>query len=327
MLKLRHLFYNPDLAIMLLKNWEYDEDSLDLLNQFRISANAIYPFRHNNEVFFLRCCPTSEKLESNLMAELEWIGYLREQGYPAMEPWPSKTKELLIKKVTPWEDYYASVFKRVAGDQLSETNLDDELMFTFGEALGRLHALSKAYTQPRTKRWSYIDVFNWMEVVLRGIATEKNPLIELELLRKYFDNLPAHPENFGLIHYDFELDNVFYDVATKTCSVIDFDDAMYHWYMMDIVQTLNNLKEELPEQEYPARKAAFLRGYRSQFALDETKLPSIPACERFARLYNYTRVVRALQESWDNEPEWLVGLRGKLERLLTQDAEQFGHPI
>jgi hypothetical protein len=51
------------------------------------------------------------------------------------------------------------------------------------------------------------------------------------------------------------------------------------------------------------------------------------ACERFARLYNYTRVVRALQESWDNEPEWLVGLRGKLERLLTQDAEQFGHPI
>ena len=327
MLKLRYLFNNPDLAIMLLKNWEYDEDALDLLNQFRISANAIYPFRQNNAVCFLRFCPATEKLASNLVAELEWIGYLRTQGYPAMQPLPSKSEQLLIQKTTPWGNYYASVFKRVTGDRLSEITINDEVAFNFGAALGRLHALSKAYTQPQTKRWSYIDVFNWIEEVLRGIATEKLPLIELELLRKYFLRLPADSENFGLIHYDFELDNVFYDEASKICSVIDFDDAMYHWYTMDVARTLNNLTEELPAPEGPLRQAAFMQGYASQLPLDEAMLQNLPAFERFGRLYRYTRVVRSLQESWDNEPEWLVGLREKLEGLLIRDAESFGHPI
>ena len=42
MLKFRYLFSNPDLALMLLKNWEYDPDTDELFKYFRISANAIY---------------------------------------------------------------------------------------------------------------------------------------------------------------------------------------------------------------------------------------------------------------------------------------------
>ncbi len=53
MMKLRHLFHNPDLAHMLVSNWEYDADSLDLFQHFRISANAIYPFRIHGEVCLL----------------------------------------------------------------------------------------------------------------------------------------------------------------------------------------------------------------------------------------------------------------------------------
>ena len=35
MMKLRHLFDNRDLAIMLLGNWEYDESSLEILNSYQ----------------------------------------------------------------------------------------------------------------------------------------------------------------------------------------------------------------------------------------------------------------------------------------------------
>lgn len=45
MLKYKYLFDNRDPAEMLLKNWAYDPDSLDLFKQYRISSNAVYPFR------------------------------------------------------------------------------------------------------------------------------------------------------------------------------------------------------------------------------------------------------------------------------------------
>ena len=42
MLKLRYLFDNRDLAIMILENWEYDPASLHMLDYFKISSSA-YP--------------------------------------------------------------------------------------------------------------------------------------------------------------------------------------------------------------------------------------------------------------------------------------------
>ena len=131
MMKLRHLFNNPALAEMLLKNWEYDETSLDLFQYFRISANAIYPFKKDGEVRFLRCCPTSEKTKDNILAELEFVNYLRSNQYNALEPIPPKNGNELIQKSTPWGEYYASVFKHVMGKQISETDFSAEIMLDF----------------------------------------------------------------------------------------------------------------------------------------------------------------------------------------------------
>ena len=43
-MRLKHLVDNRDLALHLLGNWGYDRNRLDVLDQYRISANAIYPF-------------------------------------------------------------------------------------------------------------------------------------------------------------------------------------------------------------------------------------------------------------------------------------------
>lgn len=45
MLKLKYLFQHHDLAEMILKNWNYDPESLDMFQYYRISSNAVYPFR------------------------------------------------------------------------------------------------------------------------------------------------------------------------------------------------------------------------------------------------------------------------------------------
>ena len=327
MMKLRHLFDNLALAEMLLKNWEYDETSLEMLRDFRISANAIYPFRKNGDVCFLRCCPTSEKPMKNILAELEFISYLRGKGYNAMEPIPSNDGDELVQRLTPWGEYNASVFKRVKGEQISETNFGDEIMFAYGASLGQLHQLSSEYTSPKTKRWSHVDVFNWIEETLESLVLETHPLDELKILREHFSTLLINQKNYGLIHYDFEPDNVFYDDTTKSCSVIDFDDAMHHWYVMDIVQALHSLKSEIAEHKSSHAQVVFLEGYRGRFDINDDLFATAPVFRRFANLFQYARVARAMHEHWENEPEWMVELRTKLTKSLARNSEFFGQAI
>ncbi|MDO9086049.1 MAG: phosphotransferase [Anaerolineaceae bacterium] len=263
MLKFRYLFNNPDLAHMLVKNWEYDEDSEELFQYFRISANAIYPMKIYGNICYLRFSPVSEKSEENLLAELAFIEYLRNQRYPAMEAIKSISGDQLVRKETDWGEYYACVFKQVEGKQISQTDFNDEIMIAYGIALGELHSLSKKYQNPSVKRWSHNDVFDWIEKTLTGLGSDQKPIRELTLLRSEFDQLTINQENYGLIHFDFEPDNVFYDETSQRCSVIDFDDAMYHWYVMDIVKALDAINDEMGTEDCSLQEEVFLDGYRS----------------------------------------------------------------
>ncbi len=98
MLKLKDLIENFDLARAILANWKYDEDTLnDCFQYFRISSNAVYPFRQNGKLCFLRFAPISEKLLTNIQGEVEFILYLRENGYPALEPIKAENKAAYLK--------------------------------------------------------------------------------------------------------------------------------------------------------------------------------------------------------------------------------------
>lgn len=251
MLTLKYLFQNNDLAEMILKNWSYDPESLDMFQYYRISSNAVYPFRDQGEVRLLRFAPVEEKNQINLIAELEFLRYLRTNHYGAMEAMPSLLGTELVEAHTPWGTYYASVFKRVPGSQLGGIQLTDTILYSYGQALGELHQLSRRFTpeQEKKRRWTYADVLNWMQENLKEFPTETAALNEVEFLRTYFATWPMTQQNFGLIHYDFEPDNVFYDEGSQSCYAIDFDDSMYHWYAMDVEQSLDSLREEIePEQ-------------------------------------------------------------------------------
>ncbi len=327
MMKLKYLFDNRDLAHMLVKNWEHDKSSLEMFEHYRISANAIYPFKRNNVVYFLRFAPSSEKVKENIVAELNFINYLRGNYYNALEPVPSKLGEEVLCKSTPWGEYYASAFKRVNGKPINKSDFDNDVILTLGKSLGHLHKLSSEYLNPKPKRWTHNDVFDWIEKTLTDLPDKEMALSESWILREYFSRLPKDRRNYGLIHYDFELDNVFYDNVEKTCSVIDFDDAMYHWYVMDIEQTLDSLKDEIPENGYQEKKAVLIQGYRSEFDVSDEILELLPVFRRFANLYGYARISRSVQETWDNEPEWLIGLRLKLNKALDKRTLNFGKKI
>ena len=327
MLKLKYLFDNADLAEMLLGNWEFDKESIDLFKYYRISSNAIYPFQARGKTQLLRFSPKTDKYRDNILAELEFISYLRSKQYGVLETVLSKNGEELVEAQTPWGEYFASVFKRVAGVQLNKSDLSDIIIFNYGKALGKLHQLSSEYEPNNNKRWSYRDVLNWIHNILIEFPNETSALMETKLLKEYFNSIPITKSNFGLIHYDFEYDNVFYDEKSQSFNVIDFDDAMYHWYVMDIEQALDSLQDCVPTEMFQLKKECFMDGYRAEYELSSDMMSLLPACRRFANLYGYVRILRSVEEKWENEPEWLVSLREKLISAMKNESSCFGMKI
>ncbi len=322
MLKLRYLFENYDLAKEALKHWAHDDHSLDeALSRFRISANAIYPFYHNNGIYFLRLAPTEEKLERNLIGELEFIQYLRKNNYPVMEPVASLSGKYLLRLNTQWGNYYACVYKGVDGVQIKNTDYSDNIMFIYGKTLGRLHSLSSQYT-PATKKWAYTDVLDWIERVLLEYHAPDSMRSKLDAVKDNLLYLPQSNNCYGLVHYDFEPDNVFYDTVKKHCNVIDFDDGMYHWYAVDIEQVFGELSEALNHKELKRAKIEFIRGYKEEHAITQDDLTTLPIMRQFIDLFSYARLIRCVAETFDNEPDWLIGLRVKLNSHIKKFENQ-----
>ncbi len=57
----------------------------------------------------------------------------------------SKSGNEFEEVITPWGIYYAVAFKKVSGKQIAEMRLTEDIIFGWGEALGKLHKLSSEF--------------------------------------------------------------------------------------------------------------------------------------------------------------------------------------
>lgn len=327
MLKLKYLFDNRDLAQMILGNWKYDPSYTDMFKYFRISSNAVYPFKNEGKVKFLRFAPCTEKNKNNIIGELEFIRYLKLRGYSVLCTVPSKDNQELLEVCTPWGKYFAVVFDGVAGVQLGQTDYTYDICRKHGKSLGRLHKLSSEYKPSKASRWSHEDVLLWIEKELSNFSDEDLAMQETKLLKEFFSKLPKNEQIYGLVHYDFELDNIFYDKFTDTLNIIDFDDSMYHWYAMDIEQALDSIANEISCEDFSLMRDSFIKGYREEFSITDEMLSYLPIFRRFADLYGYVRVLLSTKEDWDNEPEWMMNLRKYLATQMKDKSKHFGSSI
>lgn len=330
MLKLKYMFENFELAKLALTNWEHDEDTLDeYLKYFRISSNAVYPFAIQGKRHFLRLSPVEEKQKENLVGELEFLQYLQMAGYGAMKPVTAKNGEVLLTLNTKWGSYYAGAFEGVPGVPVEDTDYREEIMIAYGKALGRLHNLSMEY-RPENKKWTYTDALEWVKKILeeQKIHEPDNEqkgncypvldtmLKEAQMVEQELTKLELTKETFGLVHYDFEPDNVFYNEEDGNCYVIDFEDSMYHFFLVDVEQVLDALSEELDSGAYEQARQHFLQGYRSEKALESDYEKRLPLIRRFCNLFSYARLIHCVAEEVSEAPEWMKQLKERLEYKL-----------
>lgn len=129
--------------------------------------------------------------------------------------------------------------------------------------------------------------------------------------------LPTTGDEYGLIHGDFELDNLPWGGSGP--DVIDFDEVGNSWLTADIAFAIRDLVEE-GEGVSSSRLAAFLAGYATARPLSAGLPETLPRFSQWARLATLARIAHARPDDDSQFPDWARDLNQRLGDLA--DAYQ-----
>lgn len=298
------------IAEQILKQWNHERGTVRF---FRSSANFVYRFRQGGKPCFLRFADTSERMRDTIEAEIDILQWVARRGMTVTSPLPSRNGNFVETVATDLGTFHAVVFAGLEGSQLDIEDLDDSQFGKWGAVLGKLHSIVQGYTgSALSARSTWQD---HLEFVRAYLPEEKSAVqSEFEQVVSSLQMLPVTPDTCGLIHFDFELDNLYWQ--NQTIGIGDFDDCSYAWYIMDIAFALRDLFREgidLHKRSF----LAFMRGYRTQHELDAELVSQLPLFLRMAKLLTYARLVRSMDLSpHEGDPAWLHSLCLKFENWL-----------
>ena len=226
---------------------------------------------------------------------------------------------------TPWGAFSVAAFEHAGGTSLEEVDLRDEVLVACGRALGRCtgcpggtsRACGGGRTATCSSRWHRRS---------RPCRTRGARLPSWRSCEDYLAALPVDTDDYGLVHYDFESDNVFVgrrrSRAASSISMMPCTTGT-RW-TSSRPSTAGGTSWARRLSSGPAPRP---HGSGREVQLNDEMLRQLPAFQRFADLYCYTRIVRSAQETWHHEPDWLELLRVKLSAALETRSERFGTPL
>jgi Ser/Thr protein kinase RdoA (MazF antagonist) len=206
------------------------------------------------------------------------------------------------------------VFAKLQGSQKAIEQLSTAQFEIWGATLGKLHALLHLYQDSRlSARETWRDHLTMAQSYLP--KDEPGIQAEFDHITSFVSTLPVTATNCGLIHGDFELDNLFWQ-DDDTIAMLDFDGCSYYWYVADIAFALRDLFEAGVDLSNPSFHA-FIRGYAEHYSLDEELISHLPTFMRLVNLLMYAKLMRAMDLVQDQDyPEWCTLLLAKLENVV-----------
>ncbi len=298
------------IAEHILEQWEHDLGSAQF---FRSSTNFVYIFRKGGERCFLRFAESTERTGAAIEAEMAFLGFLDSLGMRVSTPIASNNGRCMETVEADLGTFHAVVFAQLQGSQLEIEELSIAQFEVWGATLGRLHATTHMYQDPRVSaRDTWRDHLTQAQLYLP--KDEPRVQAEFDHLTSFLASLPVTETNYGLIHGDFELDNLFWQ--DETLAMLDFDDCSYSWYVVDVACALRDLFKTGVDLSHPSFRA-FIRGYCEHYCLDEELISHLPTFMRSVNLIQYAKLVRAMDLAQDQDyPEGYTRLLLKLENVI-----------
>jgi Ser/Thr protein kinase RdoA (MazF antagonist) len=305
----------PTIGDFIIEKWSHDKDSVRMR---RASANFIYQFRNKQQQYILRLAPETERTKKQILAELDFMLYLKSKKFPAPDIIPSINGNLVEELNTENRSYFGVVFQKCPGIHYELTKLPDDLFFEWGRLTALIHKYSQTFEPDNNrKRRSWTNdirrTFNWLP---------KNEFQLKEILLDLVDEINSFPknENYGLIHFDLELDNILWN--DKQYCVIDFDDAAYYHYIADIAFALEEIREE--EANFRQQKLNnFIDGYKKIKSLPLNWNEQLECFYLLLDILKYARTLHAYDNTNpDNYPEWLADLHKRHMNSLKETRKK-----
>lgn len=273
---------------------------------WRSSASHVFVLPDPRGKRYLRFVPDAYRSAGAVEPVSVLMHRLAAGGAPVVSPVPTETGSLTATVPTALGTMHAMVVEAAAGHEFDAEDLTDDLAREWGRTLAVVHdgAAGVDVDLP--------DAFAELAEIPDRFAEDPALVKAAALLADRLARLPRDRPRFGMVHGDFELDNLAWDAGRATA--FDFDEAAQSWYAADIAYALRDLTGPDGEPD-PARRHlvhAFLAGYRGMRALDDSDLGNLRLFAGAHAACSAVRIARALDSSGADEPEWRAELRADL---------------
>jgi Ser/Thr protein kinase RdoA (MazF antagonist) len=236
-----------------------------ILNFLRSSASHVFVaggsmFPHGAR--YLRAIPADARSSTQVKAMAELVGSLHRGGAPVAYMLPSRDGRVIETVSTPWGSYHAMLVEGAAGERVDVAALTAVQARAWGAALATIHSCVRE--QPGLPL-----AFDRLRGAGPVFADDPPLAAAIAVLAGRVSALPADADNFGVVHGDFELDNIAW--ADNRPTVFDFDEAQQSWFVDDITQATRDIRHS--SADAPAASAGllghFLTGYRTVRPIDD----------------------------------------------------------
>ena len=310
------------IADTIVDRWLTDEV---VVRAGRASANFVFSVKTFKDQYFLRFNHASERNAETIDAELNYVRHLLGRGIRVSVPIPSTSGNYIESISTEMGEFHAVLFQALTGNEWEFESLDERRIELWGQTMGKMHAATKDFSTDHRPSWK--DHIRFAERLIP--ASEKEACRELCSVKEMLNGLQSGIETFGLIHFDFELDNLKWE--KNEAGILDFDDCAFYWFEADIAFALRDLFEDsIDKIDFECKKfGAFLKGYRSENQISDFAVRRIPLFLRMHNLVTYAKLVRTIEDgAASNEPKWTTNLRERLRSKCLEYLEQFqNNPI
>ena len=292
----------PEILNKAAASFAFDINSLVFISN---STNEVFRFRKNDEGFILRITEKSHTYVSKINAEVDWVYYLVQNGVSASLP--IKTIDNKLTAVYELDDkcFIATAFQMAPGRFFDKNDPDlwgTTIFKQWGETMGKMHLLSKAYPPLETGKrdeWQRLGIKNpYLQQGKYNVLLEK-----LYYLETRISTLPREGNSYCLIHNDFHPYNFHIDNGLIT--VFDFDDSIYGWFPLDIAIAATHAvwwgspREDRKSKNEFAKNFMneFLNGYYKYNHLDNYWIKQIPMFMDYRNLCSFFWWLN----SWDGD--------------------------
>ncbi|WP_177154921.1 phosphotransferase enzyme family protein [Glycomyces harbinensis] len=282
---------------------------------WRSSASHVFVLPDPEGKRYLRFVPDAYLGAGPVAAVSSLMDRLAAGGAAVVRPVPARTGALTATVPTALGPMHAMVVETAPGEEFDAEDLDVDRARSWGAALAAVHASMAGIDADLPEAFAELaefpDRFAHDPALVKAASHLADRIAEL----------PRDGSRFGVVHGDFELDNLAWDEGRATA--FDFDEAAHSWYAADIAYALRDLTgpDGLPAAEHRQLSEEFIAGYRSVWPLDGADLANLRLFAGAHAACSILRIDNALGTAGEDEAEWMADLRAKLTDMARSHRE------